>query len=528
MTLEQLQQLGIKLVRQSENNKVLAYKNGILRDVNNPEALGINIASLPDIGVDRPREKLLAAGINPDGLGGGGAISAQDLIQSVSALSSDTQIRASEAERARISNEQARNTPNIVGPDIPNSGTPLIKTSTLGSRGATISPPNVNLQPGTTGEQVKQLQDYLVSVGYMTQAQVDTGYGTYGPKTTSAVKKLQQDLGVDNSTGPGYWGPRTIQAINVPQTGQTPPTGQTGNTGDPLEGDTRVNSAGQQEFYNPMGEWQPVVSPEQAMGTESPQPQEQSTPTQVSKEVYDRLISLDPFLQEQFKDATLKAMFDGLPQELQLPYLQMLQSLGKSIESGKVVNPDIEITTEKLKEFRDQAVTELDPYYQEQIGLIKKDLDTSLSRIGEDYTRNVGRSEEPFKETLANQAESEAQAGTAFSSERGNRERKLVLGQQNLIDDALRQSQRQVEDIGTTAERTIGSSALGNLASTGLNQYGVSPTGFTQGARKIAFAPQGGLIGTLPKEREVAVQGRSSALEEVYRRNRILDLSRLS
>ena len=73
--------------------------------------------------------------------------------------------------------------------------------------------PTTNLQPGATGAEVKKLQDYLVSQGYMTQAQVNTGYGTCGPQTTAAVKALQIQLGVDNSTGPGYWGPRTITAV---------------------------------------------------------------------------------------------------------------------------------------------------------------------------------------------------------------------------------------------------------------------------------------------------------------------------
>jgi hypothetical protein len=74
--------------------------------------------------------------------------------------------------------------------------------------------PTTSLQPGSTGSAVKQLQDYLVSQGYMTQAQVNTGYGTYGPQTTAAVKALQQKLSVDNSSGPGYWGPKTLAAVS--------------------------------------------------------------------------------------------------------------------------------------------------------------------------------------------------------------------------------------------------------------------------------------------------------------------------
>lgn len=74
--------------------------------------------------------------------------------------------------------------------------------------------PTQSLKPGDNGDTVKKLQDYLVSKGYMTQTDVNTGYGIYGPKTTTAVTKLQQDLKVDNSSGPGYFGTKTLQALS--------------------------------------------------------------------------------------------------------------------------------------------------------------------------------------------------------------------------------------------------------------------------------------------------------------------------
>lgn len=112
------------------------------------------------------------------------------------------------------------------------------QTSAPAAPAAAPSIPTVQLQPGATGASVKQLQDYLVNQGLMTQAQVNTGYGTYGPQTTAAVKALQQKLGVDNSSGPGYFGPKTIAALQgAPQGGPTN-AGQSGGltwqpTGDP-------------------------------------------------------------------------------------------------------------------------------------------------------------------------------------------------------------------------------------------------------------------------------------------------------
>jgi len=73
--------------------------------------------------------------------------------------------------------------------------------------------PSVYLQPGSRGPEVKQLQDFLVSRGYMTPEEVATGPGIYGPRTKAAVEKLQRDLGVDAGQYYGYFGPKTIAAL---------------------------------------------------------------------------------------------------------------------------------------------------------------------------------------------------------------------------------------------------------------------------------------------------------------------------
>ena len=73
--------------------------------------------------------------------------------------------------------------------------------------------PSSNLGPGARGEEVEALQRYLVSQGFMSQQQMDTGPGIYGPQTTQAVVDLQNSLGIDNSSGPGYFGPLTRGAI---------------------------------------------------------------------------------------------------------------------------------------------------------------------------------------------------------------------------------------------------------------------------------------------------------------------------
>ncbi|MBI3185582.1 MAG: peptidoglycan-binding protein [Myxococcales bacterium] len=60
--------------------------------------------------------------------------------------------------------------------------------------------PGAGLAPGSRGDEVKALQDAAVKLGYMTQAQVDTGYGNFGPRTENAVRMLQVRNGLP-STG---------------------------------------------------------------------------------------------------------------------------------------------------------------------------------------------------------------------------------------------------------------------------------------------------------------------------------------
>lgn len=80
-------------------------------------------------------------------------------------------------------------------------------TGTTGTTGtlATTGWPSAALQPGSTGVEVSKLQKALGI------AQT----GIYDDATTKAVLALQQKLGVDNSTGPGYYGPRTMAALGV-------------------------------------------------------------------------------------------------------------------------------------------------------------------------------------------------------------------------------------------------------------------------------------------------------------------------
>jgi GH24 family phage-related lysozyme (muramidase) len=81
----------------------------------------------------------------------------------------------------------------------------------------------VDLVPGDTDSQdVLALQNWLVKNGLLTQAQVDSGPGVYGPATTAAVASLQQQLGVDAGSSPGFYGLLTRATIQAEIDALTP------------------------------------------------------------------------------------------------------------------------------------------------------------------------------------------------------------------------------------------------------------------------------------------------------------------
>jgi hypothetical protein len=117
------------------------------------------------------------------------------------------------------------------------------KTPTTPPRTPTTPPvsgagvPKVDLKRGAEGPEVLKLQKSLIQLGYMTQAQVNTGPGTFGPMTEKAVARFQQEHGI--SPNSGIFGPKTRAAMTEalkgnggtekpgtgPVTGPTKPTG---------------------------------------------------------------------------------------------------------------------------------------------------------------------------------------------------------------------------------------------------------------------------------------------------------------
>ncbi|MHB8874702.1 MAG: phage tail tip lysozyme [Myxococcaceae bacterium] len=81
--------------------------------------------------------------------------------------------------------------------------------------------PGQDLKRGMTGSAVRELQQGLVRLGFMTQAQMNTGPGVFGPRTESAVKAFQSRHGIQAT---GYYGPLTRAALAKALGGTSNPT----------------------------------------------------------------------------------------------------------------------------------------------------------------------------------------------------------------------------------------------------------------------------------------------------------------
>jgi|GEM_PF-5566675 len=114
-------------------------------------------------------------------------------------------------------------------------------TSSSGSlSGSTV--PASNLQKGSTNKaEVELLQKALVKLGYMTQAQMNTGPGTFGPATETALKNFQKANGL---TADGVYGPNTRN--KMVSMGATTSTSNSGGT----SGTYKVDASKLQSPYN--------------------------------------------------------------------------------------------------------------------------------------------------------------------------------------------------------------------------------------------------------------------------------------
>lgn len=204
--------------------------------------------------------------------------------------------------------------------------------------------------------------------------------------------------------------------------------------------------------------------------------------------------------------------------------LNTMKSWVTSLQAqGKVVNPSIEITPEIMKGFLDQAETEIDPYYKSQFSAIKSDLQSNLDYLAKDYELNKQNQQAQFRNQLGLQRENEAEKGTLFSGGRRERVNTLTGAYNRQLQSDELGFLNKTRGLGTTAERSIGSSNISDIKIPTVNSYQARTLGegdFSTSGTRPLFNPQSGIKGSLEFENLANKRSYASMLEGAYRTKR--------
>ena len=302
--------------------------------------------------------------------------------------------------------------------------------------------PTSSLQPGATGDAVKQLQNYLVSTGYMTQAQVNTGYGIYGPQTTAAVAKLQSQMGIDTAGYPGYWGPKTVSAIQK-VTGTPAPTPAV-----PLTVNQQVAQA-------------------KAM-LEQTQKEGDKPFTGSSYDTQKQTITKDTVLPDDQLEALKKAYADALAQSEKTAALAQTNN-AEAILNAYLTGDWSGVTDATGQPFsladqqdalaKSQAA--LAPYYEAQQTKAEEDAKSSLLQQQQDFQNYLDQAAASFVKDKTTLDQTAADQGVLFAGARAQKEQQLSdLYKSNL-----------------EAKRQTAATNIGNAARTYQYQYGDTAAG---------------------------------------------------
>lgn len=204
---------------------------------------------------------------------------------------------------------------------------------------------------------------------------------------------------------------------------------------------------------------------------------------------------------------------------------EILKRMGTYLEDlkaqGKKLNPNVEIEPATIQKFLDQATQEIEPYYSQQIGVIKDDVKRSLDTLQKQFTLQRQQDEQQFKRSIESTQESAADRGTIFSGRRARDEQDLSQSQQRASESAAISAAQQAGNILRGTEQQIGSRNLDFTAPT-FTAPTVSASGFQTGRTLDVFNPSN-ITGSLERERTTAIQSRKNELEQLERSRRALN-----
>lgn len=209
-------------------------------------------------------------------------------------------------------------------------------------------------------------------------------------------------------------------------------------------------------------------------------------------------------------DPTLDALYGRLDKMIQ-----------DQAASGSKFNPNIELTPAVIKQFLDQATNEVEPYYRNQINLIKGDLHNNLDNLQKNYDIQKRQNENQFKQDLSNKRETLAGQGLSQSGFRGQQEQSLATDNALTQEQAAANASAAAKNAVLAAEGKIGSRNIDTLGS--FSQYAptLSGGGSFAPTKTLNFGPTGGVTGSLEYSQAGDVRSLSDFLksQEVQKRS---------
>lgn len=205
---------------------------------------------------------------------------------------------------------------------------------------------------------------------------------------------------------------------------------------------------------------------------------------------------------------------------------------------GQAVNPNVQITPERVAEFMKQAETgiseflpiaerEVLPYFQNQLKIAREDFLRNVGYSTDDVLRKEQELERVYGQRVRGVGEQTAEQGFAQSGARTRAEQELARGTQ---EDIAGQRRQLGFNVGTTARgfaQRFGANALPGLSLTEAPQAIAGQEGFQKGigSRQLyELSPDvyDGLTGEQEFAQRGAVRQRASDLERSFRENEAL------
>lgn len=211
----------------------------------------------------------------------------------------------------------------------------------------------------------------------------------------------------------------------------------------------------------------------------------------------------------------------------EVPVVDQLQQYIDSLyNQGYVLNPDIQLTPEKIAEFTAQASAEIDPYYKTQLKLAREQLLSTQGYTADQINQYETNLERQYGQQLKDFQASEADKGFAQSGERVLGEQNLATDAQNLLNQNRASSQQTLMGQGRTFAQNYGGlfgeqvpqgPQIGATPQVQAGQLNFNRSGQTSPFYTLSPDVYDGLTGTQEFNRRSSELGRASDLESAYR-----------